>query len=132
MTRLKSLLQSCCHFGRLFCCSSRTGSCSRAYTVEPPFLELEQRQLSSFDRPPEVGDVILAARHPSTKSIYAGRWDKFVVWCGTLQIYPLLAKQCEVLFFLCLKISKAFLWADLMVICHLLHVFVGALSALFI
>lgn len=60
-------------------------------------MELEQRQLSSFDRPPEVGDVILAARHPSTKSIYAGRWDKFVVWCGTLKIYPLLAKQCVVL-----------------------------------
>ena len=45
----------------------------------PSCVETEQWQLTAFDLPPEVVEVILAIRHPSTKSIYVGRWDKFVI-----------------------------------------------------
>ena len=49
----------------------------------PPCFEIERRQLTAFDLSPEFVDLILTARHPSTKSVYTCRWDTFVVWCGT-------------------------------------------------
>ena len=54
----------------------------------PPCMEVEWRQLMAFDLPPEVVDVILAARRPSTKSVYEGRWEKFVVWCSSRTSNP--------------------------------------------
>ena len=53
-----------------------------------------------FSTPPqEVRNVILAARHPSTKTVYVCRWDKFVAWCAD-KIDPLTAPLSEVLLFI--------------------------------
>ena len=65
-----TVLQSGLPFGRTFCRNSWSRSCIRACAHSPCF-EIEQRQLTAFDLPPEVIDVILAARRPSTKTVYA-------------------------------------------------------------
>lgn len=57
------------------------GSASEPSQSPPSCREIEQRQLNTFDLP-EVAKVILAARHPSTKTVYACLWDRFVPWCG--------------------------------------------------
>ena len=62
-------------------------------------MEIEWRQLRVFDLPPEVCDVILAARRPSSKTVYACLWDKFVAWCAEKQIDPLSAPLSEVVVF---------------------------------
>ena len=68
----------------------------------PPCLETERRQLSGFDLSPEVCDVILPARRPLTKTIYACRWDTFVAWGATEKVDPLSASLFEVVFALSL------------------------------
>lgn len=54
-------------------------------------------QPGSFSLPPDVVDIILSAKQHSTKTVYAGRWVKFVKWCGEKSIDPLKAHLSEVL-----------------------------------
>lgn len=62
-------------------------------------MEIEEQQLNTFDLPPKVFDIILAARHPSMKDVCACHWSKFEAWCGTRQIDSLQAKLSDVLSF---------------------------------
>ncbi|KAJ1202815.1 hypothetical protein NDU88_006610 [Pleurodeles waltl] len=59
--------------------------------VQPPpsCVEIEQQQLTAFAIPPEVCNVILAARRPSTKTVYACHWNTFVAWVSELQALSL-------------------------------------------
>lgn len=62
-------------------------------------METEQRQLNAFDLPPEICDVILAVRCPSTKIVYASHWDKLVAWCSSCHVDPLCTSLLEGLWF---------------------------------
>ncbi|KAJ1214845.1 hypothetical protein NDU88_002456 [Pleurodeles waltl] len=56
------------------------GSTPQPPESAPTCLEIERGNLSSFSLPPEVVDVILAARRHSTKSIYANRWTSYCLY----------------------------------------------------
>ena len=74
------------------------GPSSQPAIAPPSCVEIERRQLNVFDLPPEICNVILAARCPLTKTVYACR-DKFVAWCAEKLIDPLSAPLSQVLLF---------------------------------
>ena len=59
----------------------------------------------TFDLPSEIVGVILAARCPSTKIIYAGRGEKFVVCCSSGNVLCLQAQLTDLLLF-CLSLAR--------------------------
>lgn len=101
-----------------------TGQSSATVPSQSPLscLEIERRQLHTFNLPPELVDVILAARRPSMKTVYTCSWDKFVAWCGTRLIDPppLQAKLSDVLLIV-LSLVWQRLWAQLRVIFASIH-----------
>ncbi|KAJ1101564.1 hypothetical protein NDU88_006631 [Pleurodeles waltl] len=78
------------------------GDGSQPEPVQPPpsIVEIERQHLTAFALPSEVCNVILAARRPSTKTVYACRWNKFVAWCTNKSVDPLSATRSEVLPFI--------------------------------
>ena len=70
--------------------------------------ETERCQLMPYDLPTKVVDVILTARRPSMKSVYARPWHKFVAWCGILRTDPLQVNLLDILLFV---FSSAQQWA---------------------
>ncbi|KAJ1208809.1 hypothetical protein NDU88_004192 [Pleurodeles waltl] len=65
----------------------------------PSCVEIERQQLTAFALSPEVCNVILAARRPSTKTVYTCCWNKFVAGCTNKSVDSLSAPLSEVLLF---------------------------------
>ncbi|KAJ1198543.1 hypothetical protein NDU88_002382 [Pleurodeles waltl] len=82
--------------------SQQQGTVLHPKPVQPPpsCMEIERQQLTAFALPPEVCKVILAARRPSTKTVYTCGWNKFVAWCTNKSVDPPSAPLSEVLLFI--------------------------------
>lgn len=76
------------------------------------------QHLNTFYLPPEVVNVILEARLPQTRTVYARCWNKFVAWCCSWQLDALQDNVSNVLMFalplawqgLALGTVKGYLW----------------------
>ena len=74
------------------------GSAPKPVHSPPSCLEIEWQQLSVFDLAPEVCEVIVVSRCPSTKNVYTCRW----LGVSLTKFDPLFALLSEVLFVLSL------------------------------